>query len=165
MCGFWYSVQPMTIEKSLIIIKPDAIQRNLVGRVITRFEEKGLKIVGMKMLHVADVLWKEHYAHVADKPFYPRISKFMTSGPVVVMAIAGAGAVGAIRTIVGPTKSYEAPGGTIRGDFAMSMQSNVVHASDSPENGEIEINRFFKKDEILDYEKMGDHVVYSDLFE
>lgn len=155
----------MTIEQSLIIIKPDAIQRNLVGRIISRFEEKGLKIIGMKMMHVSDVLWREHYAHVADKPFYPRIEKFMTSGPVVVMAIAGAGAVAAIRTIVGPTKSYEAPGGTIRGDFAMSMQSNVVHASDSPENGEIEINRFFKENEILDYEKLGEKVVYSDLFE
>jgi nucleoside-diphosphate kinase len=155
----------METEKSLIIIKPDAIQRNLVGSIIDRFEKKGLKIIGMKMMHLTDVLLTEHYAHIADKPFFPRIQKFMKSAPVIVMALSGAGAVTAIRTIVGPTKSFEAAGGTIRGDFAMSMQSNVVHASDSVENGEIEIKRFFKDDEILDYEKLGEQVVYSDLFE
>jgi nucleoside-diphosphate kinase len=155
----------MTYEQSLIIIKPDAIQRSLVGEIISRFEKKGLKIIGMKMTYLSDVVLKEHYAHVADKPFYPRIEKFMTSAPAIVMAISGAGAVAAIRTIVGPTKSFEAAAGTIRGDFAMSMQSNVVHASDSVENGEIEIKRFFKETEILDYEKLGEQVVYSDLFE
>ena len=155
----------MQAEKSLIIIKPDAIQRNLVGTIIDRFEKKGLKIIGMKMMHLTDVLLSEHYSHIADKPFFPRIQKFMKSAPVIVVALSGAGAVAAIRTIVGPTKAFEAPGGTIRGDFAMSMQSNVVHASDSVENGEIEIKRFFKDDEILDYEKLGETVVYSDLFE
>lgn len=155
----------MNQEKSLIIIKPDAIQRNLVGTIISRFEQKGLKIIGMKMMHLNDVLLTEHYAHVADKPFFPRIQKFMKSAPVIVMALAGAGAVAAIRTIVGPTKSYEAPGGTIRGDLAMSMQSNVVHASDSVENGEIEVARFFKPEEVLEYIKLGEDVVYSDLFE
>lgn len=155
----------MQAERSLIIIKPDAIQRNLVGTIIDRFEKKGLKIIGMKMMHLTDVLLTEHYAHIADKPFFPRIQKFMKSAPVIVMALSGAGAVTAIRTIVGPTKAFEAAGGTIRGDLAMSMQSNVVHASDSVENGEIEIKRFFKDDEILDYEKLGEQVVYSDLFE
>lgn len=155
----------MQAERSLIIIKPDAIQRNLVGTIIDRFEKKGLKIIGMKMMHLTDVLLSEHYSHIADKPFFPRIQKFMKSAPVIVLALSGAGTVAAIRTIVGPTKSFEAPGGTIRGDFAMSMQSNVVHASDSVENGEMEIKRFFKEDEILDYEKLGEQVVYSDLFE
>ena len=155
----------MQQEKSLIIIKPDAIQRNLVGTIITRFETKGLKIIGMKMMHLTDVLLKEHYAHIADKPFFPRIQKFMKSAPVIVMAVSGAGAVAAIRTIVGPTKSFEAPAGTIRGDLAMSMQSNVVHASDSVENGIAEIARFFTEGEILDYKKLGEEVVYSDLFE
>lgn len=155
----------MQAERSLIIIKPDAIQRNIVGAIIDRFEKKGLKIIGVKMMHLTDVLLTEHYAHIADKPFFPRIQKFMQSAPVIVMALSGAGAVAAIRTIVGPTKAFEAAGGTIRGDFAMSMQSNVVHASDSVENGEIEIKRFFKDDEILDYEKLGEQVVYSDLFE
>lgn len=155
----------MQIERSLIIIKPDAIQRNLVGEIITRFERKGLKIIGMKMMHLTDILLEEHYAHVADKPFFPRIRKFMKSAPVIVMALSGAGIVSAIRTIVGPTKAFDADGGTIRGDFVMSMQSNVVHASDSPENGESEIKRFFKDEELLEYEKLGESVVYSDLFE
>jgi nucleoside-diphosphate kinase len=152
----------MQQEKSLIIIKPDAIQRGLAGKIITRFEEKGLKIIGTKMMPLDEAVLKEHYAHVADKPFYPRIEKFMKSAPVMVLAISGIGAVAAIRTIVGPTKGYEAPAGTIRGDFSMSMQSNVVHASDSPENGEIEVNRFFKEGEIMDYKKLGEEIVYSD---
>lgn len=155
----------MQHEKSLIIIKPDAIQRNLVGTIISRFEQKGLKLIGMKMMHVTDALLSEHYSHIADKPFFPRIQKFMKSAPVIVMALSGAGAVAAIRTIVGPTKAFEAPAGTIRGDLAMSMQSNVVHASDSVENGEVEVARFFKADEILDYKKLGEEVVYSDLVE
>jgi nucleoside-diphosphate kinase len=155
----------MQTEKSLIIIKPDAIQRNLVGEIIGRFERKGLKIIGMKMMHLTDVLLEEHYAHVADKPFFPRIRKFMKSAPVIVIALSGVGIVSAIRTIVGPTKAFDADGGTIRGDLAMSMQSNVVHASDSVENGEIETKRFFKDEELLEYTKLGEDVVYSDLFE
>lgn len=155
----------MQTEQSLIIIKPDAIQRNLVGEIIGRFERKGLKIIGMKMTHLTDVLLEEHYSHIADKPFFPRIRKFMKSAPVIIMALSGVQAVAAIRTIVGPTKAFEAAAGTVRGDLAMSMQSNVVHASDSVENGEIEIKRFFKEDEILNYEKLGETVVYSDLFE
>ena len=155
----------MNQEKSLIIIKPDAIQRSLVGAIITRFEQKGLKVIGMKMMYLNDVLLEDHYAHIADKPFFPRIKKFMKSAPVVIMALSGVGAVAAIRTIVGPTKGFEALGGTIRGDFSMSMQSNVVHASDSVENGEIEIKRFFKDGEVLEYSKLGEEVVYSDLFE
>ncbi len=154
----------MEHEKSLIIIKPDAVQRGHAGSIITRFEQKGLKIVGMKMMHLSDVLLEEHYAHVADKPFFPRIQAFMKSAPVIVMAVSGINAVSAIRTIVGPTKAFEAPAGTIRGDFAMSMQSNVVHASDSVENGVTEIKRFFKDGEVLDYGKLGEEVVFSDSF-
>lgn len=155
----------MQHEQSLIIIKPDAIQRNLVGTIIGRFEQKGLKIIGMKMMHLNDALLAEHYSHIADKPFFPRIQKFMKSAPVIIVALSGNGAVAAIRTIVGPTKAAETAGGTIRGDLAMSMQSNVVHASDSVENGALEIARFFKADEILEYKKLGEEVVYSDLFE
>lgn len=149
-------------ERSLIIIKPDAIQRSLVGEIINRFERKGLKIIGMKMMHLKDTLVEEHYAHVADKPFFPRIKKFMTSSPVIVMAVAGLKAVDSIRLIVGVTKSYEADAGTIRGDFALSMQSNVVHASDSKENGDIEIKRFFAADEIIDYDKVDTQFIFSD---
>ncbi|HSE56982.1 MAG TPA: nucleoside-diphosphate kinase [Candidatus Paceibacterota bacterium] len=149
-------------ERSLIIIKPDALQRNLVGNIIHRFERKGLKIIGMKMMTLEDAVLAEHYAHVADKPFYPRINRFMKSAPVIVIAIVGINAIGAIRTIVGPTKGYEADAGSIRGDFSMSMQSNVVHASDSVENGEIEIKRFFKEDELFSYEKIDTTYIFSD---
>jgi nucleoside-diphosphate kinase len=151
-----------TEERSLIIIKPDAVQRSLVGEIVTRFERKGLKLIGMKMMQLKEALLREHYAHVADKPFYPRIERFMMSSPVVVMAVAGIKAVDAIRTIVGPTKSYEALGGTIRGDYALSMQSNVVHASDSVENGAAEIARFFTPDELVEYEKVDTKFVFSD---
>lgn len=151
-----------TEEQSLIIIKPDAVQRSLVGEIINRFERKGLKIIGMKMMHLKEALLKEHYAHVADKPFYPRIERFMMSSPVVVMAVAGIRAVDAIRTIVGPTKGYEALGGTIRGDYALSMQSNVVHASDSVENGKKEIARFFEEHDLVDYEKVDTRFIFSD---
>jgi nucleoside-diphosphate kinase len=150
------------MEQSLIIIKPDALQRSLVGEIITRFERKGLAIIGLKMMHLGDVLVQEHYAHIADKPFFPRIQKFMTSAPVVVMAVQGIAAVDAIRIIVGPTKSFEAAAGTIRGDYALSMQSNIVHASDSKESAAAEIKRFFKEDEILDYEKISTVVIHSD---
>ncbi len=151
-----------TEERSLIIIKPDAVQRSLVGEIINRFERKGLKIIGMKMMHLKDTLLKEHYAHVADKPFYPRIERFMMSSPVIVMAVAGLKAIDAIRVIVGPTKGYEAAAGTIRGDLALSMQSNVVHASDSVENGKAEIKRFFADDEIVDYDKVDTKFIFSD---
>ncbi len=151
-----------TEEQSLIIIKPDAVQRNLVGKIITRLEEKGLKIIGMKMMYLDDAVVTEHYAHIADKPFFPRIKKFMQHSPVVVLDVAGLKAIDAIRIIVGPTKSFEAAAGTIRGDFALSMQSNVVHASDSVENGKLEITRFFKEGEILDYQKIDSTLIFSD---
>ncbi len=116
----------------------------------------------MKMMTLEDALIAEHYAHIADKPFFPRISRFMKSAPVIVMAIVGINAIGAIRTIVGPTKGYEADAGSIRGDFSMSMQSNVVHASDSLENGEAEIKRFFKENELFEYEKIDTTFIFSD---
>jgi nucleoside diphosphate kinase len=103
-----------TEERSLIIIKPDAIQRSLVGEIITRFERKGLKIIGVKMMHLKDALVEEHYSHIKDKPFFPRIKRFMTSSPVIVMAVAGLRAIDSIRLIVGVTKSYEADAGTTR---------------------------------------------------
>jgi nucleoside-diphosphate kinase len=140
-------------EKTLIIFKPDAIHRGIVGEMITRFERKGLKIVGMKMIELEDVLLEAHYAHIKDKPFFVGIKKFMKSAPVVVMALSGIQAVGATRVIVGPTKASEAPAGTIRGDFALSIQSNIVHASDSVENGQIEVARFFTESELFSYKR------------
>lgn len=149
-------------EKSLIIMKPDAIQRNLVGEIISRFERKGLKINGLKMLALEDVLLEDHYKHIKDKPFFAGIKNFMKSSPVIVMAVSGIDAINAIRIIVGPTKASEAPAGTIRGDLAMSIQSNVVHASDSVENGVEEVERFFGEDELFYYEKLDQIMIYSD---
>ncbi len=149
-------------EKSLIIIKPDAIQRNLVGEIVSRLEHKGLKIVGMKMMNVEDATLEEHYAHIKDKPFFPGIRDFMKACPVVVLAVTGINAVSAIRLLVGPTKAWEANAGTLRGDFSLSTQSNIVHASDSIESGEVEVKRFFKSDEIFTYNKIDTDFVYAE---
>lgn len=150
------------VEKSLIIIKPDAIQRSLVGEIISRFERKGLKIIGMKMMKASETLLEQHYEHIADKPFFGGIKKFMMHSPVVAMAVEGIRAVDAIRIIVGVTKGYEADAGSVRGDFTMSIQSNVVHASDSVENGEKEVTRFFSEEELFSYPKLSDVMVFSD---
>lgn len=151
-----------TIERSLIILKPDCIQRNLVGEIITRFEKKGLKIVGIKMMQVSDILLEEHYLHIKDKPFFPGIRNFMKSSPVIVMAIEGIGIIDSVRIIVGPTKGYTADGGTIRGDYSMSTQSNLVHASDSTDAAAVEIARFFKDDELFSYKKIDTDLIYSE---
>ena len=152
----------MTQEKTLIIIKPDAVQRNLVGDIVSRFEKKGLKITGMKMMSIEDVTLEEHYAHIKDKPFFPGIRDFMKSSPVVVMALEGVNAVSAVRLLVGPTKAWEATAGTIRGDLSLSTQSNIVHASDSVEAGEIEVARFFKADELFSYKKIDTDFIYAE---
>lgn len=149
-------------EKSLIIIKPDAVQRNLIGEIITRIERKGLKIVGMKMISIDDAALDEHYAHIKDKPFFPGIRDFMKSSPVVVMAVEGINTVSSLRLLVGPTKAWEATAGTIRGDFSLSTQSNIVHASDTVENGEIEVDRFFDLRELFSYKKIDTDFIYAE---
>jgi len=149
-------------EKSLIIFKPDAVQRNLIGEMVARFEKKGLKIVGIKMMSIQDTMLEEHYAHIKDKPFFPGVRDFMKSCPVIVMALEGINAVSAIRLIVGPTKAWEATAGTIRGDFSLSTQSNIVHASESVEAGDVEVKRFFKKDEIFEYKKIDTDFIYAE---
>jgi nucleoside-diphosphate kinase len=140
-------------ERTLIILKPDAIHRGLAGEMINRFERKGLKIIGMKMIQLQDALLESHYAHIKDKPFFVGIKKFMKSAPVIVIALSGIQAVSATRLIVGPTKAYEAAAGTIRGDFSLSVQSNIVHASDTVENGTAEVKRFFTDDELFSYKR------------
>lgn len=149
-------------ERTLIIVKPDAINRGLLGEITTRFERKGLKIIGMKMIELEDALLEAHYAHIKDKPFFVGIKNFMKSSPVVVMALSGINAVSATRIIVGPTKGYEADAGSIRGDLSLSIQSNVVHSSDSVEAGKEEVARFFAKDEIFNYKKFDFDYVYAD---
>src|SRR3989344_177283 len=130
-------------EQSLIIIKPDALQRGLVGEIFHRFERKGLKIIGLKMIELEDIMLEDHYAHHRDKPFFDSLKKFMKSAPVILVVISGINAIGAIRLIVGPTKGYEADAGSVRGDFSMSGQANIVHASDSTTTAEREITIFF----------------------
>lgn len=151
-----------THEKSLIIIKPDAVQRNIIGEIISRFERKGLKIIGMKMVSISDAVLDEHYSHIKDKPFFPGIRDFMKSSPVIVMALEGINAISSLRIIVGPTKAWEASAGTIRGDFSLSTQSNIVHASDSIENGEIEVARFFDLSELFSYDKIDVDFIYAE---
>ncbi len=149
-------------EKSLIIVKPDAIQRNLAGEIIKRLERKGLKIIGLKMMNLEDAVIEEHYAHIKDKPFFPGIRDFMKATPVIVMALEGINAISSIRLLVGPTKAWEGTAGTIRGDYSLSTQSNLVHASDSVEAGEVEIKRFFKPEEIFSYTKIDTDFVYAE---
>lgn len=149
-----------TIERTLVIMKPDALQRNLVGEIVTRFERKGLKIIGMKMARLADAQLDEHYAHHKDKPFFPELKKFMMSSPVAVVALEGADCVNAVRIIVGKTRGNEADAGSIRGDMSMGTM-NLVHASDSVENAEAEIARFFTAGEIFDYRKVDFDFIYG----
>lgn len=133
----------MSIEKTYIMLKPDCVKRGLMGEVISRIERKGYKIVDAKMMNLDEAILKEHYAHLADKPFFPEIVSFMTSGPVLGMIVEGENAVQGMRIIMGATKFEEATAGTIRGDFAHSTSENLIHGSDSLENAEIEIKRFF----------------------
>ena len=131
------------MERTYIMLKPNAIKRKLMGEIISRIEKKGFEITNMKLFTLTPELTKEHYAHIADKPFYPEVESFMTSGPVLGMIVEGENVVEGMRKLMGPTKWLEAPAGTIRGDFAISNGENIIHGSDSPENAEIEIKRFF----------------------
>jgi nucleoside-diphosphate kinase len=137
------------MEKTLIIFKPDCMEKRDVGNVLDRFERAGFSIVGCKMVLLKPKILREHYAHVAKLPFYPEIEKFMSSRPVVVMALEGQSVVSKVRDLLGPTDSRKAAKGTIRGDFGTEMMRNVVHASDSVENAKIELARFFEPGEIF----------------
>lgn len=143
-----------SMERSLILLKPDAVQRNLLGEILHRFERKGLKVIGLKMLRLDDALLDEHYAHHKDKDFFLDLKRFMKSAPVAAIVLEGMNAITSIRLIVGPTKGHEADAGTIRGDFSLSGSANLVHASDSPETAEQEIRRFFVPDELFEYDKV-----------
>ena len=150
------------MEKTLVLVKPDAVQRGLIGRIITRFEEKGLKVTGMKLMTLSNELLKEHYSHLADKPFFPGTVKFMQATPVVAICLEGIDAVDTVRRLCGITKAREAAPGTIRGDLAMSIQANLVHASDSTETASKEVPRFFKATELFDYHSALTSSVYSE---
>lgn len=131
------------MERTYIMLKPDAVERKLTGRIIERIESKGYRIVAIKVMNLNQKVLREHYAHVADRPFYPHMEGYMMSGPVWGMIVEGENVIQGMRILIGATKFEDALPGTIRGDFAKSTTENVIHGSDSPENAEIEINRFF----------------------
>ena len=133
----------MAIERTYIMLKPDCIKRKLMGRVIARIEDKGYSIVDAKMMTLGEDILKEHYSHLVDKPFFREIVEFMTSGPVLAMIVEGENAVKGMRNLMGPTQFEDAIAGSIRGDYAFSTGENIIHGSDSLENAEIEVKRFF----------------------
>lgn len=139
----------MSQETTLILFKPDAIQKAIVGQVMARFEGAGLRIRGVKMLRFEEGLLREHYAHIASKPFFPEVQTFMQQTPVIALALAGDNVVARVRELLGPTDSKKAAKGTIRGDFGMDMMVNVCHASDSLDSATAELNRFFRDDELF----------------
>lgn len=150
------------VQRTLVLLKPDALQRDLLGEVIRRFELKGLKIVGLKFIRLTDEMLTEHYAHLADKPFFASLKSFMMQTPVVGMALEGIDCVEAVRKIVGATNPRAADAGTIRADFAMNVPSNLIHASDSAENAAVELTRFFAEAELFSYEKITDRFQFGE---
>ncbi len=149
------------MEKTLVILKPSAVQRALVGKVIDRFQQKGLTIAGCKMMQLDESILREHYAHLVDRPFFPSLVESMTVTPVIVMCLEGVDVVAVVRAMTGATNSRVAAPGTIRGDLGMSGQENIVHASDSPESAEVELKRFFKPEEIFDYKTITFTSIYA----
>ena len=139
------------MERTLVLLKPDCVQRRLIGRILARFEDKGLNIIAMKMMQVTPELSKEHYAEHVQKPFYQGLEDFITSGPIVALAVEGLQAIRVVRDMLGATNGLKAAAGTIRGDFSSSMQMNLVHASDGPEAAERELGLYFQADELHPY--------------
>ena len=149
------------MEKSFVMMKPDTVQRRIMGKVLSRFEEKGLQIVACKLLKIDESLAKEHYGEHTEKPFFNDLVSYITSSPCLAMVIKGEDAISLIRKIVGATNPKEADLGTIRGDFALDMGRNVIHASDSPNSAEREIGLFFDEDEICEYEIADETWIYE----
>lgn len=139
------------MERTLVLLKPCTVQRALIGEIISIFEKKGLHIVGLKMMQLTDEILSEHYAHLSEKPFFQRVKDSMMACPVVAMCLEGVGAIEAVRTLAGPTNGRLAPAGTIRGDYSMSYQENIVHASDGPETAKAELKRFFNDSELFEW--------------
>lgn len=147
------------METTLILLKPDTIQRGLIGEIVARIERKWLKIVWLKMMQLNDAIINEHYDFLMSKPFFPMLKAYMQSAPVVALAVSGNNAVKTVRTLTGATNPAEALPGTIRWDFALSIDANIIHASDSVETAEKELKRFFKEWEICEFEKITDKIV------
>lgn len=149
------------MERTLVLIKPDALQRDIVGEIISRLERKGLKLVGIKMIRLSDEFLDIHYAHLKDRDFFPEVRAFMRSTPVIACCWEGVDCVNTVRLLSGSTTAREALPGTIRGDLAMSVQSNLVHASDSVETAAVEVNRFFSGEELFSYDDCLEYFIYS----
>lgn len=149
------------MEKSFVMMKPDAVQRRLMGKVLSRFEEKGLQIVAAKLMHISEDLAKEHYGEHSEKPFFNGLVEYITSSAVLAMVIQGDDCISLIRKMVGATNPKEADLGTIRGDFALDTGRNIIHASDSPQSAEREISLFFDETEIVEYEMPDTDLIYE----
>ena len=149
------------IQKSFVMMKPDAVQRRLMGKILSRFEEKGLQIVAVKLIQIDEELAKTHYGEHAEKPFFPSLVEYITSSPSLAMVIEGEEAITTIRKLVGATNPLEADLGTIRGDYGMDTGRNIIHASDSPASAEREIGLFFNEDEICDYQIIDNDLIYE----
>lgn len=147
------------MQRSLVLLKPDAVQRGLVGEILARLEKRGLKIVAMKTMQLDETILKEHYAHLADKPFFPEIVSYMTLCPVVALILEGPNAIVALRNTLGATNPLEAAPWTIRGDYALSIGFNLIHASDGEEAAVAEIKRFFKSEEVLEYSRIDKEIL------
>jgi len=150
------------MEKTVVLVKPDALQRGLTGEIVQRFDRKGLKLVGIKMLKLTDEILNEWYIHHKDKSFFPKLKDFMEWTPIVAMVWEGLDAIATVRKIVGTTKGREAEAGSIRGDFGMSGSQNLIHASDSPETAVKEEKLIFKNSEIFDYQSASECLIYSE---
>lgn len=148
------------MEKTFLMVKPDGVQRNLVGTIVSRLENKGFKIVGAKLMNVSEDLAKTHYAEHSERPFFSELVDFITSGPVFAMVLEGEDAIKIARTVVGSTNPAEASPGTIRGDFGLTVGKNIIHGSDSPESAEREINLFFNASELVDYNLNNANWIY-----
>ena len=149
------------MERTLIIVKPDGVQRGLVGEIITRLERRGLKLVGLKLMQVSDELARNHYGEHEGKPFYAGLVKYITSGPVLVGVIEGTNAIEVVRTTMGATNAAKAAPGTIRGDLAVEIGRNLIHGSDSPESAAKEIERFFKPEDLVSYTRDFDKWIFE----
>jgi len=152
----------MSMQRTVVLVKPDGLQRGLIGEIIHRFERKGLKLLGLKMMRLNDQILDTWYAHHKEKSFFKDLKSFMTWTPIVAMVWEGQEAISAVRKIVGVTKGFEADAGSIRGDFAMSGSQNLIHASDEPENAEKEIALIFRSEELFEYETAEACLIYSD---
>lgn len=149
------------MDRTYLMVKPDGVQRGLVGDIVSRFEKKGFKLAGIKMLRISRALAEKHYGEHANKPFFGDLVDYITSGPVVALVVEGKDAVGAARDIIGATNPLKAAPGTIRGDLGIDIGRNVIHGSDSPESAAREIALFFRKDELLDYTRDIERWIYE----